>query len=143
MSSDQAHTTGDPGMLRTFTGELLLPEAAGYEDSLMLDWRGRVAEATGANIFFVIDGEVHTPTPDCFLNGITRQAVMAMARKRQMKVVERAIEPAEMARASECFLTGTAAEITPVRQIGEYGFTPGTVCKTLLDDFGAATRAAA
>lgn len=118
-------------------------EAAGFEDSLMLDWRGQVAEATGANVFFVIDGEVHTPTPDCFLNGITRQAVIALARKRQMKVVERAIQPEEMAMASECFLTGTAAEITPVRQIGDYGFTPGTVCKTLLEDFGTATRAAA
>lgn len=118
-------------------------EAAGYEDSLMLDWRGQVAEATGANVFFVIDGEVHTPTPDCFLNGITRRAVMEMAHRRQMKVVERAIQPEEMARASECFLTGTAAEITPVREIGPYRFTPGAVCKTLLDDFGTATRAAA
>lgn len=117
-------------------------EAAGFEDSLMLDYRGRIAEATGANVFFVIDGEVHTPTPDCFLDGITRRAVMDLARKRQLKVVERAIEPAEMAKASECFLTGTAAEITPVRAIGDYSFTPGAVCKTLLDDFGVATRAA-
>jgi branched-chain amino acid aminotransferase len=118
-------------------------EGAGFEDALMLDWRGQVAEATGANIFFVIDGEVHTPTPDCFLNGITRQAVIGMARTRQMKVVERAIQPEEMARASECFLTGTAAEITPVRQIGDYQFTPGVVCKTLLEDFDVATRKAA
>lgn len=118
-------------------------EAAGFEDALMLDWRGLVAEATGANIFFVIDGDLHTPTPDCFLNGITRQAVIGMARKRQMKVVERAIQPEEMASATECFLTGTAAEITPVRQIGDCHFTPGTICKTLLDDFNAATRLAA
>lgn len=118
-------------------------EAAGFEDSLMLDYRGRIAEATGANVFFVFDGEVHTPTPDCFLDGITRRAVMEMARKRQMKVVERAIEPEEMARASECFLTGTAAEITPVRQIGSYNFKPGSVCKALLDEFGSATRMAA
>ena len=118
-------------------------EAAGFEDSLMLDYRGRIAEATGANVFFVFDGEVHTPTPDCFLDGITRRAVMEMARKRQMKVVERAIEPEEMAKASECFLTGTAAEITPVRQIGSYNFKPGSVCKALLDEFGSATRMAA
>jgi branched-chain amino acid aminotransferase len=116
-------------------------EGAGYEDSLMLDWRGQIAEATGANVFFVIDGAIHTPKPDCFLDGITRRAVMEMARARQMTVIERAMQPEEMARASECFLTGTAAEITPVRQIGEYSFRPGQVCKTLLEDFGVAVRA--
>jgi branched-chain amino acid aminotransferase len=115
-------------------------EGAGYEDSLMLDWRGLIAEATGANVFFVIDGAIHTPKPDCFLDGITRRAVMEMARKRQMQVIERAMQPEEMAKASECFLTGTAAEITPVRQIGEYSFKPGQVCKTLLEEFGVAVR---
>lgn len=115
-------------------------EAAGFEDSLMLDYRGLVAEATGANVFFVIDGAIHTPTPDCFLDGITRRAVMDMARARQLTVHERAIQPEEMARATECFLTGTAAEITPVRQIGEYSFTPGQVCKALLEEFGTAVR---
>ena len=92
-------------------------EAQGYEDALMLDWRGQIAEATGANIFLAIDGELHTPTPDCFLNGITRQAVIGMARGRQIKIVERAIMPNELGRAQEVFLTGTAAEITPVRDI--------------------------
>lgn len=116
-------------------------EGAGYEDSLMLDWRGQIAEATGANVFFVIDGAIHTPKPDCFLDGITRRAVMEMARKRQMTVIERAMQPEDMAKATECFLTGTAAEITPVRQIGEYSFKPGQVCKALLEEFGVAVRA--
>jgi len=115
-------------------------EAAGYDDALMLDWRGRVAEATGANVFFVIDGALHTPTPDCFLNGITRRSVMALARRRQFQVVERAIQPEEMQRASEVFLAGTAAEVTPVRQIGELIFTPGQVTETLLRDYEQLVR---
>lgn len=110
-------------------------EAAGFDDALMLDWRGQVAEGTGANVFFVFDGEVHTPIPDCFLDGITRRAVMSLARKRQYTVVERVILPEEMAKASEVFLVGTAAEVTPVRQIGPYHFTPGPVTETLLADF--------
>ncbi len=110
-------------------------EAAGFDDALMLDWRGQVAEGTGANMFFVIDGEVHTPVPDCFLDGITRRVVMRIAKRHQMKVVERAIQPEEMAQASEAFLVGTAAEVTPVRQIGPYHFTPGVVTQTLLQDF--------
>jgi branched-chain amino acid aminotransferase len=109
--------------------------AEGFDDALMLDWRGLVAEATGANIFFVIDGELHTPTPDCFLDGITRRTVMGLARHRQIKVVERAIAPQEMAGASEVFLAGTAAEVTPVRQIGTLEFTPGPVTQTLLHDY--------
>lgn len=113
-------------------------EAAGFDDALFLDWRGLVAEATGANVFFVMNGEIHTPTPDCFLDGITRRAVMEMARKRGYKVIERAIKPEEMANAQECFLTGTAAEVTPVREIGPYKFTPGDVCRTLMADFDAA-----
>jgi branched-chain amino acid aminotransferase len=112
-------------------------EQAGYDDALMLDYRGQVAEATGANVFFVIDGEIHTPKPDCFLDGITRQAVIGLARKRQMKIVERAIFPEEMAKAQECFITGTAAEVTPVSEIGPYRFTPGEICGTLIADFTA------
>ena len=118
-------------------------EREGYADALMLDWRGQVAECTGANIFFVKDGAIHTPTPDCFLDGITRRTVIGLAKNRQMKVVERAIMPEEMAKASECFLTGTAAEVTPVREIGPYKFTPGQVCKTLIADFEAAVKPAA
>ncbi|MBV8397773.1 MAG: branched-chain amino acid aminotransferase [Acetobacteraceae bacterium] len=115
-------------------------EAAAYNDALMLDWRGQVAESTGANIFLVINGELHTPTPDCFLDGITRRSVIALARSRQMTVVERAIMPEEMPRASEAFLAGTAAEVTPVRQIGELSFTPGPITEALLTDYEALVR---
>jgi branched-chain amino acid aminotransferase len=115
-------------------------EAAGFNDALMLDWRGHVSEATGANIFFVIDGEVHTPTPDCFLDGITRRTVMALARKRQIRVVERTILPEEMAAASEVFLAGTAAEVTPVREIDGRSYTPGAITETLLRDYEALVR---
>jgi len=114
-------------------------EREGFQDALMLDYRGQVAEATGANVFFVIDGEIHTPTPDCFLDGLTRRTVIDLARARQFKVVERAILPDEMARATECFLTGTAAEITPVGEIAQYRFTPGRITETLWADFQAAT----
>jgi branched-chain amino acid aminotransferase len=112
-------------------------EDQGFDDALMLDWRGHVSEATGANIFFVIDGELHTPTPDCFLDGITRRTVMALARRHQIKVVERTILPEEMAGASEVFLAGTAAEVTPVRQIGDLTFTPGPVTERLLREYEA------
>lgn len=112
-------------------------ENEGFDDALMLDWRGQVAEATGANVFFVIDGEIHTPTPDCFLNGITRRTVIDLAGKRGYKVIERAIMPEEMAKAQECFLTGTAAEVTPVSEIGPYSFTPGEVCRNLMADYDA------
>ncbi len=117
-------------------------EAAGFDDALMLDWRGQVAEATGANVFFVIDGALHTPTPDCFLDGITRRTVMALARERQIVVHERAIQPAEMQGASEVFLAGTAAEVTPVRQIGELSFTPGRMTEALLHDYDKLVRMA-
>ncbi|MBN9562332.1 MAG: branched-chain amino acid aminotransferase [Alphaproteobacteria bacterium] len=116
-------------------------EAEGYDDALMLDWRGHIAEATGANIFFVMGGELHTPTPDCFLDGITRRSVMSLAKHRQIKIVERAILPEEMKDASEAFLAGTAAEVTPIRQIGtEYSFTPGPITETLLKDYEALVR---
>jgi branched-chain amino acid aminotransferase len=118
-------------------------ESEGFDDALMLDWRGQVAEATGANVFFVMNGEIHTPKPDCFLDGITRRTVIGLAKNRQMKVIERAIMPEEMAKATECFLTGTAAEVTPVREIGPYKFTPGVVCKTLIADFEVAVKPAA
>ena len=115
-------------------------EAQGWDDALMLDWRGHVSEATGANIFFVFDGEIHTPTPDCFLDGITRRTVMDIARRHRIKVVERTIMPEEMEQASEVFLTGTAAEVTPVRQIDQLHFTPGRITEVLLRDYEALVR---
>ncbi len=115
-------------------------EKEGYEDALMLDWRGQVAEATGANVFLVIDGEIHTPTPDCFLDGITRRTVIGLAEARGLKVTERAIMPEEFANAQEVFLTGTAAEVTPVSEIGPYRFTPGEVCAALIEDYEATVR---
>ena len=113
----------------------------GYDDALMLDWRGQVAEATGANVFLVIDGALHTPTPEGLLDGITRRTAMALAERRQITVVERAIEEAELGTASEVFLTGTAAEITPVRQIGGHHYTPGAITAALVADYAAAVRA--
>jgi branched-chain amino acid aminotransferase len=128
------------GLYMTGTMSKHAVETQGFNDALMLDWRGYVAEATGANIFFVIDGELHTPIPDCFLDGITRRTVMALARKRQIPVVERIIMPDEMKTASEVFLVGTAAEVTPVRQIDTLDFTPGAITETLLADYEALVR---
>ena len=110
-------------------------EAEGYDDALMLDYRGQIAEATGANFFLVKDGVIHTPTPDCFLDGITRRTVIDLARARGFVVVERAILPAELADVEEVFLTGTAAEVTPVGQIDEYRYTPGEISKILWEDY--------
>lgn len=110
-------------------------ESKGYADALMLDWRGRVAEATGANVFFVDNGVLHTPEPDCFLDGITRRTVMDLARARGLEIIERAIMPEEMENFSECFITGTAAEVTPVSEIGPYKFTPGDISINLLNDY--------
>jgi len=110
-------------------------ESKGLDDSLLLDWRGRIAEATGANIFFVIDGKIHTPTPDCFLDGITRRTVIELAKNHGFEVIERVIMPEEMSTADECFLTGTAAEVAPVGKIGEYLFSPGEVCSTLTEAY--------
>ena len=112
-------------------------ERKGYADALMLDWRGQVAEATGANVFFVKDGVIHTPMPDCFLNGITRQTVIKLAKKRGIEVIERVIMPEEMEGFEQCFLTGTAAEVTPVSEIGPYTFTVGEITKTLMEDYAA------
>ena len=117
-------------------------ERKGYADAMMLDWRGRVAEATGANVFFVKDGVIHTPTPDCFLDGITRRTVIGLARDRGYEVVERPIMPEEMAEFEQCFLTGTAAEVTPVSEIGPYTFTVGEIARTLMEDYSAAVQPA-
>jgi branched-chain amino acid aminotransferase len=115
-------------------------EREGFADAMMLDWRGYVAEATGANVFFVKDGVLHTPTPDCFLDGITRRSVMELARSKGFDVIERHILPEELADFSECFIVGTAAEVTPVAQIGEYRFTPGNISLALMDDYARMVR---
>ncbi len=115
-------------------------EREGYADALMLDYRGYVAEATGANIFLVRDGAIHTPTPDCFLNGITRQTVIGLARQHGFEVIERHIHPDELPSFSEVFITGSAAEVTPVREIGEHRFTPGNISLTLMDDYSQLVR---
>lgn len=108
---------------------------AGYDDALMLDWRGQVAEATGANIFFLKDGVLHTPTPDCFLDGITRRTVIALAAKRGIEVVERAIWPEELAGFEQAFLTGSAAEVTPLAEIGPWRFEVGALTRGLAVDY--------
>jgi len=110
-------------------------ERQGYADALMLDWQGRVAECTGANVFFIKDGVVHTPIADCFLDGITRRTVIDLAKRRGFEVQERRIMPDELAGFSECFITGTAAEVTPVSEIGPYTFQPGNMTKVLMDDY--------
>jgi len=116
-------------------------EAEGYNDAMMLDYRGQLAEATGANVFLVQNGELHTPTPDCFLNGLTRQTIIELARHRQIKVVERAIMPEELAKTDEVFIVGTAAEVTPVGEVGEYKFKVGPVTRQLREDYLNETRA--
>lgn len=116
-------------------------EKAGFDDALMLDYRGYLAEATGANLFLIIDGQVHTPKADCFLDGITRRTVIALAKENGMTVHERHIKPEELARAQEVFLTGTAAEITPVSAVDTHEFVIGNVTKTLMAAYTAATRA--
>ncbi len=110
-------------------------ERKGYADAMMLDWRGHVAETTGANMFFIDQGVIHTPTPDCFLDGITRRTVIDLARARGLEVVERTILPEELAQFSECFITGTAAEVTAVGEIGPYQFTPSEITHQLADDY--------
>jgi branched-chain amino acid aminotransferase len=115
-------------------------EREGFADAMMLDYRGYVAEATGANVFFVREGVLHTPTPDCFLNGITRQSVIAIARDKGIEVIERHIRPEELADFSECFIVGSAAEVTPVARIGEQTFTPGNISLSLMDDYARMVR---
>ena len=116
-------------------------EAAGYHDALMLDWRGQVAESTGANIFLAIDGKLHTPKPDCFLDGITRRTVIDLAREAGIEVVERAILPEELGEATEVFLTGTAAEVTPVGQIGDWHFQVGDTTRKIAEEYENLVRA--
>ena len=112
-------------------------EQRGYADAMMLDWQGRVAECTGANIFFVKDGKIHTPIADCFLAGITRATAMQLARRRNIEVIERRIMPDELSSFSECFITGTAAEVTAVAEIADWKFTPGRITQTLMNDYTA------
>jgi branched-chain amino acid aminotransferase len=116
-------------------------EAKGCSDAMMLDWRGYVAEATGANIFFVKDGEVHTPLPDCFLNGLTRQTVIGLLRDRQIRVHERHILPEELEGFEQCWLTGTAAEVTPVGEIGPWRFEVGALTRAIAEDYERLVRA--
>lgn len=110
-------------------------EQRGYADAMMLDWQGRVAECTGANIFFVKDGKIHTPIADCFLAGITRATAMQLARRRNIEVIERRIMPEELSSFSGCFITGTAAEVTAVAEIANWKFTPGRITQALMNDY--------
>lgn len=115
-------------------------EAKGCSDALFMDYRGYVAEATGANIFFVKNGEVHTPLPDSFLNGLTRQTVIGMLDERQIRVHERHIMPDELEGFEQCWLTGTAAEVTPVGQIGDYQFEVGALTRDIATDYEKRVR---
>lgn len=123
------------GLYMICTIEKHKAEKLGFTDALMLDWRGQIAECTGANVFFIKDGVIHTPDPDCFLDGITRRTVMGLAKDRGIEVIERVIMPDELSDFSECFITGSAAEITPVSGIDDHGYTPGDISKNLLDDY--------
>ena len=117
-------------------------EREGYADALMLDWRGYIAESTGANIFLIRDGVIHTPLPDCFLDGITRRTVMRLARERGFEIVERHIPAEELPTFSEVFIVGTAAEVTPVAEIGPHVFRPGNISLSLMDDYAQLVRRA-
>lgn len=128
------------GLYMICTIEKHRAERAGYADALMLDFEGNVAECTGANIFLIKDGAIHTPVPDCFLDGITRRTVIDLAKARGLNVIERKIAPGELATFSEVFITGTAAEITPVSEIGEHRFKPGQITETLLNDYMALVK---
>lgn len=112
-------------------------ERKGYADALMLDWLGRVAECTGANVFFTLNGVIHTPIADCFLDGITRKTVVDLAKRRGIEVVERRIMPDELDGFDECFICGTGAEVTPVSEIGPHRFTPGAISRQLIEDYAA------
>jgi branched-chain amino acid aminotransferase len=128
------------GLYMICTIEKHRAERAGYSDALMLDYRGRVAECTGANVFLIKDGAIHTPDPDCFLDGITRRTVISLARGRGIQVIERAIMPEELGSFSECFITGTAAEVTPVSEIGAHHYKSAAITETLLNDYMALVR---
>jgi branched-chain amino acid aminotransferase len=112
-------------------------ERKGYADALMLDWQGRVAECTGANVFFTRDGALHTPIADCFLDGITRRTVIDLARRRDIEVVERRIAPEELPSFNECFICGTGAEVTPVSEIGPHTYRPGNISRVMVEDYAA------
>ena len=118
-----------------FAGYGIRAEPLGYDDALMLDWRGQIAESTGANIFLAQNGVLHTPTPDCFLDGITRRTVIDLARQRGIKVGERVIMPDELKDANEIFLTGTAAEVTPVGEIDDLKFSVGEITQWMMEDY--------
>jgi branched-chain amino acid aminotransferase len=128
------------GLYMICTIEKHRAERRGFADALMLDYRGQVAECTGANIFLIRDGVLHTPIPDCFLDGITRRTVIDLAKARGYEVVERVIQPNELKDFSECFITGTAAEVTPVSAIDDLVFKPGEISENLLADYMAAVQ---
>ena len=130
------------GLYMICTISKMRAENKGFADAMMLDWQGRVAECTGANIFFIKDGALHTPTADCFLNGITRQSVIEIAKKAGMQVVERRIMPEELPSFTECFIVGTAAELTPVSQIGPHNYQPGRHSEALMNAYSAAVKVA-
>ena len=115
-------------------------ENKGCADAMMLDWQGRVAECTGANIFFTRDGALHTPIADCFLNGLTRQTTIEIAKQQGLEVIERRIMPEELKTFNECFIVGSAAEVTPVAEIGPYTFKPGNISRTLMDAYSNTVR---
>src|SRR3977135_901797 len=125
------------GLYMICTIEKHRAERHGYADAMMLDWQGRVAECTGANMFFIKDGKIHTPIADCFLDGITRQTVIELARKRGIEVIERRIMPDELTQFSECFITGSAAEVPAVSEIAQWRFTPGAITQQLMADYTA------
>jgi branched-chain amino acid aminotransferase len=135
------HAAKAAGLYMICTMSKHAAEAKGCSDAMMFDYRGYVAEATGANIFFVRDGEVHTPKPDCILNGITRQTVIGMLRDMQIKVHERHILPEELEGFEQCWLTGTAAEVTPVGQIGDYNFVVGDLTQRVAANYERLVRA--
>ena len=128
------------GLYMICTIEKHRAERAGYSDAVMLDYRGRVAECTGANLFLIKDRAIHTPEPDCFLDGITRRTVIGLAKARGIEVIERPIMPEELGTFSECFITGTAAEVTPVSEIGAHTYKPAQICENLLNDYMALVR---
>ncbi len=125
------------GLYMICTIEKHKAEAQGFTDAMFLDWEGHIAEATGANVFFIKDDVIHTPKADRFLNGITRQTVIALAKKRGIEVQERRIAPEEMADFEQCFLTGSAAEVTPVAAISDYTFAPAKLTESLMADYSA------
>jgi branched-chain amino acid aminotransferase len=130
------------GLYMICTIEKHRAEREGFADAVMIDWRGQIAECTGANIFFVKDGVIYTPTPDCFLDGITRRTVISLAKQRGWQVIEKGIMAEQVSDFTECFITGTAAEVMPVASIGDYTFQVGDITRTLMNDYAALVRPA-